>query len=397
MILVWVIQMCIKRIVAFTGTRADYDLLSGLYKKINKEKDLELKLVVSGSHLSSSYGNSVNEILKDEIPILTRIENLLDSDKPSARVKSLSLLLQNSIHTIQDYNPDLIVVVGDREEVIVGTLIGSYLSIPTAHFFGGDHASDGNVDNPIRHATSKLANIHFVTNEMSRKRLLRMGEEKNRIFNVGSPSLDRFKTVEKLDKPTLLKKMNLNGIERYALLIFHPILGDEINSGHYFQQILTTLEEKKIFTFVSYPNVDSGNKQIVDIIQSNKDNPNFFFYKNLDRDTFVNLFRNTDFLIGNSSAGIYEAPFLKIPVINVGKRQTGRYATNTTLFTDNKIEEISNAIDKVQEKEFIRNVESINSIYGDGESEEKILEILRSIELQSYLYKENDPLEMNNE
>jgi len=389
--------MSIKKIVAFTGIRSDYDLLSGLYKKINNDNDFELKLVVSGSHLSSTYGNSVQEIIKDGIPILSRIETLIDSDSPSGRVKSLSILLQSSIHTVKDYNPDLIIVVGDREDVITGALIGSYLNIPVAHFFGGDHATDGNVDNPIRHATSKLANLHFVTNQFSESRLLRMGEEKSRIYNIGSPSLDKFNITRELNKEDILARLNINHLGKYAMLIFHPILGEEAESGRYFKQIMDTLEEKNIFTFISYPNVDSGNKLITEIIEVNKDNSNFYFYKNLDRELFINLFRNTDFLIGNSSAGIYEAPFLKIPVINVGNRQKGRYSEENVVFVGQNEKEISDAIDRVKTEEFKRLVKNVSSIYGDGQSEDKILKLLKLLNFDDFLFKTKDPLEVNDE
>jgi GDP/UDP-N,N'-diacetylbacillosamine 2-epimerase (hydrolysing) len=389
--------MSIKKIVAFTGIRSDYDLLSGLYKKIDKEPGLDIKLVVSGSHLASSYGYSVQEIINDEIPILTRIESLIDSDKPSARLKSLSIVLQAVIPAIEDYNPDLLIVVGDREDVIVGSLVGSYLGIPIAHFFGGDHALDGNVDNPIRHATSKLAHLHFVSNKFSKARLKSMGEEDKRIFNIGSPSLDKFNNTKRIEKKELLKTFNLSGIEKYAVLIFHPTIEEEQKSGEYFQQILDVLQKKKIFTFVSYPNVDSGNKLITDIIHANKDNVNFYFYKNLNRELFINLLRNTDFLIGNSSAGIYEAPFLKKPVVNVGIRQLGRYSTDNVIFVDQDSSQINDAIESAQSEKFLYEVKHVKSIYGDGDSEQKALQILKSIEYSDYLAKTADPLEVNNE
>lgn len=389
--------MSIKKIVAFTGIRSDYDLLSGLYKRIHNEPTMEIKLIVSGSHLSSTYGNTVQEIVADQIPILSRIETLIDSNHTSGRIKSLSILLQGAIHTIQDYDPDLIVVVGDREDVITGALIGAYLNIPVAHFFGGDHASDGNVDNVVRHATSKMANIHFVTNKFSEQRLLKMGEEKHRIFNVGSPSLDKFKHTVYIPKNELLQRLGLENVENYALLIFHPILGEEEKSGEYFQQILNVLEEKGIFCFVSFPNVDSGNKLITEIIESNLDKKNFYFYKNLKRELFINLFRNTDFLIGNSSAGIYEAPLLSIPVINVGNRQKGRYSASNVLFVPQDEKEIEKAIETIKSKEFIDLLKEVSSIYGNGDSEEQIMNILKSIEFESYLYKSYDPLEVNDQ
>ncbi|MBD7909614.1 UDP-N-acetylglucosamine 2-epimerase [Sporosarcina gallistercoris] len=389
--------MSIKKIVAFTGIRSDYDLLSGLYKKINNNPDLDIKLIVSGSHMSSTYGGSVSEIIKDGIPILAKTESLLDSNSPSVRVKSLSILLLSVVHTIVDYNPDLIIVAGDREDVMAGSLVGAYLEVPVAHFFGGDHAKDGNVDNPIRHATSMLANIHFVTNENSELRLLKIGEERRRIFNIGSPSLDKFLNTEEISKEDLFEFFNIEYREKYALLIFHPVIDRNESASMQFQKILNALQRKGIFTFVSYPNTDSGNKLILDVISNNIDNPNFYFYKNLDRPKFINLFRNAEFLIGNSSAGIYEAPFLKKPVINVGIRQKGRLSAENVVFIDNSEDSIVEAIEKVESADFKKLVDSVQSPYGDGNSEDLALDLIKTLDFEEFKLKTNDPLEVNNE
>lgn len=388
----WVIQMCTKKIVAFTGTRSDYDLLSGLYTELNNDENFEIKLIVSGSHLSEKQGNTLSEILKDEIPILAKIESLIESNNPSGRVKSLSILLQNAIHTIADYSPDLIIISGDREEVPVGALIGAYLNIPVAHFFGGDHATDGHVDNPIRHAASKLANIHFTTNQISSERLLKIGESRERIFNVGSPSLDKFNKTVEMSKLEIMEYFQLDDIRSFALVIFHPMVGEEEQAGNQFKQIISVLKDRKIPAFISYPNVDSGSLEIINVIEENKNEKNFYFFKNLPRDIFINIFRQCDFLIGNSSAGIYEAPLLKKPVINVGKRQKGRYTSENVLFVENDKLDITNAIDKIYTKDFKNFLLKVESIHGDGYSVNKIMSVLKEIEYKSFLYKTEDPL-----
>lgn len=386
--------MSIKKIIAFTGIRSDYDLLSNLYKNLNNDKEFEIKLIVSGSHLSERHGHTVQEIEKDQIPILARIESLIDSNRLSGRIMSLSILMQNSIHNIVDYNPDLIIVAGDREDVIVGATIGTYLNIPVAHFFGGDHDVSGHVDNSIRHATSKLSSLHFVSNQVSAERLLKMGEEEGRIFNIGSPSLDKFNMTPIIGKKDLLQKFNLVGVDNYALLIFHPHFGEEEKSEIYFREILEVLKEEDIFTFVSYPNTDSGSKLIIDIIESYKGDSSFFFYENLPREDFINLFRHTEFLIGNSSAGLYEAPLLKKPVINVGNRQLGRYSANNVIFVKNEKKEIYSAIEEIRSKVFLEKLNDTISIYGDGKSSNKAMNILKSLNYSDYVFKINDPLEV---
>lgn len=217
--------MYIKRILSFTSIRSDYDLMSGLYKKIHEDPTLELGLIVAGAHLSENYGYTVRYIEKDGLPIIARIESLIDSNSSSARIKAASILLQNCIHTVEIFNPDVIIFAGDREDAIVAALIGAYLKIATIHFFGGDHASDGNVDNPVRHAASKLASLHFVTHESHVHRLKAIGEPESRIFLVESPALDKFISEAWMSKDALLKKFNRANWSNYALMIHHPILG----------------------------------------------------------------------------------------------------------------------------------------------------------------------------
>lgn len=382
--------MCIKKIVAFTGIRSDYDLLSKFYREMYKDDQFELKLIVGGAHLSQQMGYTIQEIINDGIPILAKIESLLNSDSHSSRAKSLAILMQGAVDVIADYQPDLIIVVGDREEVLAGATIGAYLNIPVAHFFGGDHTTGGHVDNPIRHATSKLANIHFVSNHFSKQRLLALGEEERSIFNIGSPSLDKFKDTAIID---IYKKLGIqNNSKKYAMVVFHPEAGNEKVSKEYLSNILQVLKEKNFFTFIGYPNSDSGYSDIISVIEQYKNDSNFYIYKNLPRDVFINVFRNCSFLIGNSSMGIYEAPLLRKPVINVGNRQIGRFSADNVQFVEGDKNSIAKAISKLDEQDYLSVLENVTSIYGDGTSSKKAIEILRNLDFNEYVYKRYDPL-----
>ncbi|EAW7552257.1 UDP-N-acetylglucosamine 2-epimerase (hydrolyzing), partial [Campylobacter coli] len=168
------------RILAFSSIRSDYDLLSPLYKLLNSDLKIDFRILVSGAHLSPYFGYTVKEIEKDGFKILAKIETLLASDSKISRVKSAGILLQNSLEMIQNFNPDLMLYAGDREDVIVYGMIGGYLGIPSIHFYGGDHVQDSHIDNPVRHATSKLSSIHFVSCEEHKRRLIGMGENKER-------------------------------------------------------------------------------------------------------------------------------------------------------------------------------------------------------------------------
>jgi GDP/UDP-N,N'-diacetylbacillosamine 2-epimerase (hydrolysing) len=384
--------MSIKKLLAFTGIRSDYDLMSGLYRKIIQDRSIEMALIVSGAHLSPTYGYTVRNIENDGIPILARIETLLDANSAASRLKSASILLQNCLHTVQAYRPDLIIYAGDREEVIVGGLTGAFLKIPTVHFFGGDHAADGNVDNCIRHAASKLSSVHFVSHYTHKERLMKMGEKSERIFVIGSPALDKFINTRRINKKRLMKQMGRQDWDKYALVIFHPILGCEVNAGVYFEQILAALRAEGINAFISYPNSDAGNKDIIEVIRNHSADNQFCFYKNLGRETFINLMRHALFMIGNSSVGLVEAPIIPLPAINVGIRQQGRLAADNVLFVEQHVESIKQAISSVLSDEFQNNLKNLQSPYGDGHSVERAFGLLAELDFQKFVYKAEDPL-----
>lgn len=386
--------MSIKKVLAFTGIRSDYDLMSGLYKKINEASEFELGLIVSGAHLSDHYGYTVQYIKQDGLPIIARIESLIDSNSTASRIKSASIVLQNCIHTVESFAPDVILFAGDREDVIIAAMIGAYLEIPTIHFFGGDHASDGNVDNPVRHATSKLSSIHIVMNEIHKQRLIALGEPERRIFVMGNPALDKFISEPIIERGKLIQTLVNHNLQQYAIMIHHPILGHSEMAGQYFEEILSVLKEKKIFTFVSFPNTDAGNKESISIIKKYKGDPNFMFYKNLERKFFVNLLRHALFIIGNSSLGLLEAPMMPLGVVNVGARQRGRLAAQNVIFVDQGVENIKNGIEQVCSEEFQKNLCNTKSPYGNGQSVNSVFKLLKTIDLAAFMHKEEDPLKL---
>ena len=384
-----------KKILAFTSIRSDYDLMSPLYRLLHEDKDIDFKIIVSGAHLSHSFGYSVEQIRKDGFNILLEIETLLSSDTGLSRVKSASLLLQNSLETIARFNPDLMIFAGDREDVLMYAMIGGYLNIATIHVFSGDHTEDGYIDNPIRHATSKLSSAHFVTLKEHKKRLVRMGENPKRVFEIGNISLDKFISYKPMLKSEIQEYFNIDKkFEDFALMIFHPVTEEIEKVDEYFENILINLEQRNINTFVSYPNVDPGNQKLLKVIDKYKENKNFIFYKNLDRDIFMSIYKHSKFIIGNSSSGICEAASLKIPAINVGLRQTGRYADKNVIFCGTSFEEISKSLDKALSKDFLEKLNDLQNSYGDGNSAKKAYEIIKSIDFKSMIAKVEDPLKV---
>lgn len=387
-----------KKILAFTAIRSEYDLLSSLYKLLDKDVEIEFKLIVSGAHLSHEYGYSVEDIEADGLDILAKIGTLQRLDTKNARIKSASTLLQKAIDIVQNYVPDLIIYAGDREEVIVASLIGGYLEIPTMHFFGGDHVQDSHIDNPVRHATSKLSTIHMVSTQTHYNRLFKMGELKDRIYNIGSVALDKFIDEKPISKEKIRNYFNIKkGFDNFALLIFHPIPKEREISASIFENILKILLKQKINTFVSYPNIDFGNEEIRKVIKKYENSTNLIFYKNQPRNIFISIYKNSKFIIGNSSSGILESASIPIPAINVGFRQTSRMANGNVIFCDTSMEEIEKAIHEVLSKEFMDKLKSIKNLYGDGNSALKAVEIIKNNDFKELLFKNEDVLEMKYE
>lgn len=386
------------KILAFTAIRSEYDLLSHLYKLLNNDPYIELKLIVSGAHLSNDFGYSVNDIENDDLCILAKLETLINSDSKSSRLKSASILLLNSIDIVANYNPDLILYAGDREEVLIAATIGGYLQIPTIHFFGGDHVADSHIDNPIRHAASKLSSIHMVSTDEHKKRLICMGESASRIYNIGSIALDKFQIEKILTKDQIKKIFSIKiGFSKFAVLIFHPIPYERENTSEIFNNILMSLKLKNIYTFVSFPNIDPGNKDIIKVIGNYKNDSNFIFYKTLPRQTFISIFKQSLFIIGNSSAGILESASVPVGAINVGYRQTGRKPNNNIIFVGTDISTISQGIDKCLSNSFQSIVNKTHNFYGDGKSSKRALELIKTIDFNKFIFKDEDALGVVNE
>jgi len=377
------------KILGLTSIRSDYDLLSPLYKLLHEDEEIDFKLLVSGAHLSKEFGYTKQYIIKDGFEILLEIETLINSDSLKSRLKTASVFLQNSIDIVAQFNPDVILYAGDREDVIMGALLGVYLNIPTIHFYGGDHEKDGHHDTYIRHATSKLSTIHFVSCEEHKKRLIALGEEPRRIFNIGSVSLSKFYEFNYINYK---KYFNINNnIDKFALVIYHPIDGEDNEKA--FINILSSLIEKNIFAFVSYPNTDPNYSRILKIINKFKQNNHFIFYKNLERDVFLSLFKDCEFIIGNSSAGIYEAATLKKPAINIGKRQLNRKTSSNVIFCSIEKKDILKSIDIVVKEEFKNKINNIKNIYEEKNSAKTAYELIKNLNFNEFLPKTYDPLD----
>ncbi|MCR9564138.1 UDP-N-acetylglucosamine 2-epimerase [Vibrio diabolicus] len=379
------------KILAITSIRSEYDLMSYVYKKLDKESGIDLRLLVGGCHNSPSFGLTVEDIKNDGFNILCQIDSLIDSDSNAARLKSASVLLLSCIDMVNAFSPDLIIYAGDREDVMIGALLGGYLGIPTVHFFGGDHACDGHIDNPIRHAVSKLSTCHFVSIAEHEKRLLKIGEPSSRIFNIGSVALDKFKEVP--TREDILEVVADRKVARpAALFIFHPV-EDEIEiAPNLVDNIICELIKNDYHVFIGLPNSDHGYSGIRDVLKKYASDVNVSLYGNLPRDSFVQLFKACDLIIGNSSAGILEAASVPIPCINVGLRQRGRLSAENVIFVDSDLNQIKDALMKIKDEKFLSSIRKVSNPYGDGNATDKAVELIKSIDFSEIYKKYEDPL-----
>lgn len=381
-----------KRILTFTSIRSDYDLMSKLYRLLDDDPGIDLRFVVSGAHLSRIYGYTVKELYKDGFRKVKKFNTLVNLDSKSSRIRAAGLLLIKAIDFVERYAPDLVMCAGDREDIIIAALIAGYLGIPFLHFFGGDHVADGHIDNPVRNAISKLATVHMVSTQEHKRRLIALGEEKKRIFVIGSIALDKFREHTMISKQEIRKKLKITaGFETYALVIFHAIAKEEKDAAIYFENILKTLKSKKINAFVSYPNTDPGSEKIIRKIERNRKDKSFYFYRNLERDLFLSVYKGAEFIIGNSSSGIMEAASIRLPAINVGLRQKERACGKNVVFCAGSCKGIAQAIDKVQNAAFRSDLKNSKNLYGDGKSSRRAYELIKKIDFNSLKYKVEDP------
>jgi GDP/UDP-N,N'-diacetylbacillosamine 2-epimerase (hydrolysing) len=376
-----------RMVLGVTGIRSEYDIMSSVFRAITSHPALDLQLVVTGAHLSDSYGHTIDEIRSDGFSIVDEIQSLLNGDQDSFRVKGLAIQLQGLVQTVVRVKPDMLLVLGDREESMTTALVGAYMNIPVIHVCGGDRVV-GNVDDQVRHAVTKLAHVHLATNSESADRILRLGEQPFRVSNVGNPGLDRLLQVPKLNAAELSLRLGFEIADGEPLLmVIQHVISTEIDRAYDQMRVtLDSIKELGLPTVLSYPNSDAGGQKMIQAILEYESLPNLYTAKNIPRLEFVNLMRRASCLLGNSSAGILEAPLLKLPVVNVGNRQMGRLHAENVEFVPHDQEQIVKAVrHAVYNQEYRKAVKSCSNPYGDGKSSERITEIIANLVIDKKL------------
>lgn len=364
-----------KKICVVTGTRAEYGLLKPLIKKISNDKELQLQLIVTGMHLSSEFGLTFKEIETDGFTITEKVEILLSSDTPTSISKSMGLAMISFSECFERIAPDLVVVLGDRYEIFAVAGAASVARIPIAHLHGGE-TTEGAFDEAFRHAISKMSYLHFTSTEPYRKRVVQLGENPERVFNVGAIGIENIKEIDYLSKGELEKSLDFNLGNQFALVTFHPVTLEDSTSSDQFENLLSALNAfPNLRVLFTKANSDTNGRVINNMIDSyvsqNPDRAIAFYSLGLKR--YLSAMNYTDLVIGNSSSGILEAPAFFKPTVNIGDRQKGRIKADSVIDCKPVTEDIIRAINIALDNEFRDKIKMQDNPYGDGEVSTKII------------------------
>jgi len=381
-----------KKICIITGSRAEYGLMQNLINKFHKDKKVDLKIFVTGMHLSPEFGNTYKEILKDGFKIEKKIKILNRSDTPYAISKSTALGVAGFGKIFNTYKPDLLVVLGDRYEIMAGVIAANFHHIPVAHI-GGGYTTLGGIDEWIRHSITKMSWLHFVSNLTNKKRVIQLGEDPRRVFKIGSLGVDRLRKTNLLNKKLIQKKMKFKFNKKNILITYHPVTLEKNTSGSQFKEILSAVSKLKdtklIFT---YPNSDTFGRIIIKMINkfvSSKQHDSIKF-SSMGHVNYLSVLKNVDCVLGNSSSGLIEAPSLKTPTINIGDRQEGRFKANSVIDVQPKRNLILKSIKKIYTKKFRKKLNNIYNAYEYKDSSNKAYKIIKKIliptELKKFFY-----------
>ena len=379
-----------RKIAIISGSRADAGLLMGLMSSINKHPSLELQLFVTGMHLCEQYGMTYTELENEGFTITNKVIIPLTDNSPHANAIALGEGIIGFSHTFQKHQPDLVIILGDRFEILAAVEAAMMLQIPVAHLHGGE-LTLGAIDDSIRHAISKMSQLHFAATEEYRQRLIQMGEQPDRVYNVGATAMDNILSIPLLDKMKLEEQLNIKLHNKIFLITWHPetIKQDKNSILSELNELFKALEEfpehQIIFTKA---NADSGgqkiNQLLEDSVQSKK---NYYLFSSLGIQCYLSMVKIADVIIGNSSSGLIEVPAMKTASVNIGHRQDGRYKAGSVVDCLSNHRDIAQAISIACSKKHKIKCQSMNLPYGDGQTCSRITKIISEIDLTNIMHK----------
>ncbi|OCZ92310.1 UDP-N-acetyl-D-glucosamine 2-epimerase, UDP-hydrolysing [Achromobacter xylosoxidans] len=372
-----------RKICVVTGSRAEYGLMRSLLGAIAADPALTLQIVATGMHLSPEFGMTYRSIEEDGFRIDAKVEMLLSADSAVAVTKSLGLGVIGFADAFDRLAPDIVVVLGDRFEILAAAQAAMLACIPIAHIHGGE-TSEGAFDEGIRHAITKMAQWHFTAAEPYRRRVVQLGEAPDRVFNVGAPGLDILATAKWMGRDELATSLDMELGKPLFVVTYHPVTLESRSPRDAMMQLLGALEAFPQATIVfTYPNADTGGRVLIDCIDQfvarNRSRAKAFV--SLGQLRYLSLMREANVVIGNSSSGLTEAPAMKRATVNIGNRQNGRLKASSVIDATDDQASIIDAIEQALSAEFVSRLPATHSLYGQGDAAAAIVSILRSATL----------------
>jgi GDP/UDP-N,N'-diacetylbacillosamine 2-epimerase (hydrolysing) len=373
----------IRRVIYISGTRADYGLMRHTLRMIQSDDRFKLIVVATGMHMMHEFGMTVEEIERDTFTVI-RLPALFEEDTRSSMAFFIGACIQHLVPVFGRIDPDIVLLLGDRPEMLAGAVTAAYMRIASAHLHGGDVSST--VDEIARHAITKLANVHLPATPLSAERIRRMGEDPQTIFQVGAPGLDEVMQVPAPDPRRLSEMYGFDPSRPLILVLQHPVSGEVEDAADQMQQTLEAVIETDASVLVIYPNADAGGRRMIEVIRHFTHYPLVRAVQSVPHGDFLELMKIADVLVGNSSAGIIEAPSYRLPVVNIGSRQQGREMAGNIITAEYSRDSIAEAIRTAfYDFGFREHLATITNPYGDGHTAERVVEVLASLPLDGTL------------
>ena len=368
-----------RHICYISGTRADFGLMRSTLQSVHAAPDLQLSVVATGMHLSPRYGATVHEITAAGLAVVAQVPVPLEPATGAQMARNIASMLGSFTQEFERIQPDMVLLLGDRGEMLAGAIAAIHLNIPIAHIHGGERS--GTIDEPVRHAISKMSHLHFTATSEARERLIRMGERADRVFVTGAPGLDGIAEGSTPDREALLARHGLDALRPFALLVLHPVHQEIEQAGADARAVLAALAESRMQVLALLPNSDAGNAEVRKELEDARSKGALALVTHLARDEFLAAMAVADLMIGNSSAGIIEAASFGTPVLNIGRRQNLReHGPNVRHVA-------------AERRAILRGIEELRAhgpfasanIYGDGHAGERIVRLLRETPLGAEL------------
>lgn len=364
------------QICVITGTRAEYGLLRELLFKFRKNPRIDLGLVVTGSHLSDTFGNTENEIIEDGFKNYIKIPIPMDDDSKEGMAYSAGVALQKFAELFKNYKPDLLIVLGDRFEIFSAVSAAHLIGIPVAHISGGD-VTEGAVDDAIRHCLTKMSYLHFPGCDQSAKRIIQMGEQPERVFNVGELGVENCLNMQLMSRSNLARNLKFEAVNSlYSVVTFHPVTMENNTAVDQIHELIKAMEYYDNMSYIiTMANADAGGRIINKIwTQEEKKHSNWLVVTSLGVLRYLSAVKYAKLVIGNSSSGIVEAPAMGTPTINIGDRQKGRMMGESIISCEPKCDRIIESINEALKDSFQEKMRDIKSLYGDGTASDQIID-----------------------